>query len=85
MITTNNVPLEKFDPNPAIDLWWNAKQCQPCEKERKKYRPWKKGLPVGASAATPITIESEFSESEEDTDHILFDDWENFVDNDVNW
>ena len=84
MITTNNIPLEKFDPNPAIDLWWNAKQRRPCEKERRKYRPREKRLPVGTPAATPITIESESSnsESEEDADHILLDDWDNFVDND---
>ena len=39
LLNSDKIPLDKFDPNPAIDLWWSAKTRRPSQKSRKQYKP----------------------------------------------
>ena len=39
LLNSDKIPLDKFDPNPAIDLWWSAKARRPSQKSRKQYKP----------------------------------------------
>ena len=41
LLNSEKIPLDKFDPNPAIDLWWSAKARRPSQKSRKLYKPRK--------------------------------------------
>ena len=60
MVSTMNSPLKDFNPNKAIDLWWEEEVCRPTQKQRKKYK--KPGNDQPSSSTTPDS-ESE-SESE---------------------
>ena len=45
LLNSEKIPLDKFDPNPAIDLWWSAKARRPSQKSRKLYKPRKSDQP----------------------------------------
>ena len=64
MVSTMNSPFKDFNPNKAIDLWWEDKVCRPTQKQRKKYKKRR-----GDQPSTSTTPDSE-SESESESFHI---------------
>ena len=63
MLNTNVISMENFNPDPCIELWWQAKTRRPDQKNRKEYK--KKG---------GQNIESE-TENNSDDITLLLDDW----------
>ena len=63
MLNTNGIFMENFNPDPCIELWWQAKTRRPDQKKRKEYK--KKG---------GQNIKSE-TENSSDDETILLDDW----------
>ena len=61
--------MENFNPDPCIDLWWQAKTQRPDQKKRKVYKK-----------RAEETIESETDSSSDDDDVFLLDDWDNWLD-----
>ena len=55
--------MENFNPDPCIELWWQAKTRRPDQKNRKEYK--KKG-------GQNIELETENSS---DDITLLLDDW----------
>ena len=68
MLNTNGISMENFNPDPCIELWWQAKTRRPDQKKRKEYK--KKG---------GQNIESE-TENSSDDETILLDDWDDWLD-----
>ena len=64
MLNTDGTSMENFNPDPCIDLWW---QARPDQKKRKKYNK-REGC------------ESETENSSSDDDTFLLDDWDNWLD-----
>ena len=67
MLNTDGTSMENFNPDPCIDLWWQAKTRRPDQKKRKKYNK-REGC------------ESETENSSSDDDTFLLDDWDNWLD-----
>ena len=75
MVSTMGSPLEEFNPDKAIDLWWGDKIRRPMQKKRKLYEK------QGASGAQPRSSTTSDSESESGSIQLL-DEWDNWVDSD---
>jgi len=75
MVSTMNSPLKDFNPDKAIDLWWEDKVRRPTQKQRKQYK--KRG---GDQPSSSTTQDSE-SESESESFQLL-DDWDKWMDSD---
>lgn len=50
-------PLENFNANPSIDLWWQAKNRRPNQHQRKTYKKRKSVVP---RASTSTSVEPEY-------------------------
>ena len=75
MVSTLSSLLKDFNPNKAIDLWWEDKVHRPTQKQRKKYK--KRGGDQPSSSTTPN------SESESENESFqLPDDWDKWMDRD---
>ena len=37
-INTDRIPFNEFNPDPCINMWWNAKYRRPIQKPRKTYK-----------------------------------------------
>ena len=68
LLNSDKIPLDKFNPNPAIDLWWSAKARRPSQKSRKLYKPRKSDQP---STSTVDPEESEPDDALRDWDDIV--------------
>lgn len=65
--------MENLNPDPCIELWWQAKTRRPDQKKRKKYKK---------QAGQNIESETE-SSSDDINDTFLLDDWDNWFDDDT--
>ena len=72
LLTLNEVPLNKFSPDAAIDLWWKDKQRRPNQQKRKKYKRRK-------TESTSPEVETDSSESEGKDHHDLLSDWDSWM------
>jgi len=72
LLTLNEVPLNRFSPDTAIDLWWKDKQRRPNQQKRKKYKQ------RNPNSASP-QVETSSSESEEEDHHDLLSDWDSWM------
>ena len=70
LLNSEKVPLEKFDPNPSINLWWSAKARRPSQKARKQYKP------RSSSSEQPSTSQATDSEEIDSEPEEVLDDWE---------
>ena len=68
-LNTDGTSMENFNPDPCIDLWWQAKTQRPHQKKRKKYKK-----------RAGQNIESETESSSDDDDKFLLDDRDNWLD-----
>ena len=75
LLNSDKTPLEKFDPNPAIDLWLSSKPRRLSQKARKPYKP--------RSSASDEQSTSRSSETTTDTDESdtgdTLADWDNLI------
>ena len=67
-LNTDGTSMENFNPDPCIDLWWQAKIQRPDQKKRKRYKK-----------QTGQNVESETESSSDDDDTFLLDDWDNWL------
>ena len=58
VLNCDKIPLDKFDPNPGIDLWWSAKARRPLQKPRKQYKPCRSDEPSTSKTVDPDESES---------------------------
>ena len=72
LLTLNEVPLNRFSPDTAIDLWWRDKQRRPNQQKRKKYKQ------RNPNSASP-QVETSSSASEEGDHHNLLSDWDSWM------
>ena len=56
MVSTMNSPLKDFNPDKAIDLWWEDKVHRPTQKQRKQYKKQNSKMLV-----TPLVLIQTFS------------------------
>lgn len=38
LLNVDKIPLEDFNPDPSIDLWWNAKSQRLNQRQQKEYK-----------------------------------------------
>ena len=38
LLNADKIPLEDFNPDPSIDLWWNAKSRRLNQRQQKEYK-----------------------------------------------
>ena len=69
MLNCDKIPLDKFDPNPGIDLWWSATARRPSQKPRKQYKPRRSDEPSTSKTVDPD--ESEPGNALSDWDDLL--------------
>ena len=77
LLTSDNVPIEDFCANPAIDLWWKSKVRRPDQSLRKPY----KKCSLELTSSTTDTERNE-CESESDSDACYSNtltDWDSFM------
>ena len=79
LLSTDQVPLQDFCPDAAVDLWWRSKSRRPDQRTRRPYRQHS----AGSSSSTPDTAtddlsvysENDTSDSESDRLH----DWDKWM------
>ena len=71
LLNSDKIPIDTFDPNPAIDLWWSAKARRPSQKTRKQYKARSSDGPSTSTSASDIEIESEPENVLDDWDDLL--------------
>ena len=79
LLSTDQVPLQDFCPDAAVDLWWRSKSRRPDQRTRRPYRQHS----AGSSSNTPDTAtddlsvysENDTSDSESDRLH----DWDKWM------
>ena len=74
LLAVDGVPLADFDPDPAIDGWWNNKQRRPNQQKSKSCEQ----IPYSASApaSTSTTAIRNSPETDSDSEDLL-SDWDN--------
>ena len=75
VLNAEKLPLQKFSPDAAIELWWDAKVRKPTHGPRKQY---KKRTPH-AQASDPPPSDTDSHEEEEEEDTLLLDDWDDWM------
>ena len=76
LLSTDQVPLQDFCPDAAVDLWWRSKSRRPDQKTRRPYRQ----CSAGSSSSTPDTatddllVDSENDTSDSESDRLH--DWD---------
>ena len=64
LLSTDQVPLQDFCPDAAVNLWWRSKSRRPDQRTRRPYRQ----RSAGSSSSTPDTATDDLSvDSENDT------------------
>ena len=71
LLNLDKLSLEKFNPNPGIDLWWSAKATRPSQKARKQYKPCCKDQPLTSQATNSEDSESEVEDVLRDWDDLI--------------
>ena len=75
-LNSEKLQISEFNPDQAIQLWWEAKQRRPNQCQQKSYKP--RG---GASSTSSATPETSFAPTTSDTEHddvepeSFLDDW----------
>ena len=69
LLNSDRIPLDKFDPNPGIDLWWSAKARRPSQKSRKQYTPRRSDQPSTSETTDPE--ESELGDALSEWDDLV--------------
>ena len=79
-LNTDVIPLEKFDANPSIDLWWKEKKRRINQHPRKAYKKRKKtadiSKPGSSTAVHDDTINVDTDTSGSDTEQASECDYE---------
>ena len=65
MVASNNVPLQDFSPDDAIDLWWREKVRRPNQSQRKAYKK--------------RTVDVIDLDSDSDEEKSLLDNWDELL------
>jgi len=91
-ISSANLPLSEFDPNEAINLWWNEKIRRPNHSARKPYKKHKTRSTAScsssslstSSSSSVIVCDSDSTTSESDSEPVasksLLDCWDDWID-----
>ena len=85
-LTIDSVPLEKFCPDAAIDLWWKDKLRRPNQRNRKVYakRNPKQARTSVTDTREPGNVSSSESDGHQDsnseTDTDLLTNWDDWMD-----
>ena len=75
VLNADKIPLQDFNPDPSIDLWWKAKTRRPNQKEYKK-RPSERMR----SGESKEKDDSDSEDAEEtDTSAVLLNDWDEWM------
>ena len=79
LLSTDQVPLQDFCPDAAVDLWWRSKSRRPDQRTRRPYRQCSAGssssTPDTATADLSVYSENDTSDSESDRLH----DWDRWM------
>ena len=88
-ISASNIPLCDFNPNEAIDLWWNDKIRRPNQSARKQYRKRKRATEAagssqsGHSSSSVVICSSDSGSGSEDDESTasksLLDCWDDWI------
>ena len=84
VLNSEKIPLQKFNPDHSIDMWWDSKRRRPQQKARKKYAKWfsvQSSTDSSGAATTSDTCDLMDSEAESDSDSLqnILDDWDNWI------
>ena len=72
VLNADKLPLQDFNPDPSIDLWWNAKTRRLNQKPRKEYKK--------RSSQSKEKNKSDGEDTEEtDTSTVLLNDWDEWM------
>ena len=63
LLSTDQVPLQDFCSDAAVDLWWRSKSRRPDQRTRRPYRQ----CSAGSSSSTPDTATDDLSVDSDDT------------------
>ena len=63
LLNSDKTPLEKFDPNPAIDLWLSSKPRRLSQKARKPYKPRSSASEQSTSRSSETTTDTDESDT----------------------
>ena len=85
LLTSQNVPLDQFCADSAIDLWWRSKLRRPEQRARKIYR--KRSVSESMSnpgtsssySSTELTGQETNADPSESDDNDILDDWDTFM------
>ena len=72
LLNSDKTPMDKFDRDPAIDIWWSSKARRPSQKQWKQYRPHIRDQPCPSTSQSDTTTDHE-EETESDTGDALAD------------
>ena len=67
LLTVDGVPLADFNPDAAIDIWWNDKQRRPNQKKRNPY----KQIPSSSATSTSASTVHDTANADSGTEDLL--------------
>ena len=71
VLSTEKVPLQMFDPNPSIELWWSEKDRRPSQTTRRQYK---------SRQSTSRGTNTEEIETEDGSESVdLLRDWDDLI------
>lgn len=71
VLNADKIPLQDFNPDPCIELWWKEKTRRPNQKPRKEYKK-------RSGHESTEKADTEDADTEE-TDNVLLNDWDEWV------
>ena len=71
VLNADKIPVQDFNPDPSIDLWWNAKTRRLNQKPRKEYKK--------RSSQSKEKDNSDGEDTETDTSTVLLNDWDEWM------
>ena len=72
-LAVDEVPLAKFNPDKAIDCWWNDKQRRPNQKKRN---PYEQITSSSSTATSASSTERDITNADSDTGEDLLTEWD---------
>jgi hypothetical protein len=73
LLAVDEVPLAKFNPDKAIDCWWNDKQRRPNQKKRN---PYEQITSSSSTATSASSTERDITNADSDTGEDLLTEWD---------